>query len=153
MNVTHPEFYVIGVNLKDYDCDNLPGSVDMRTDDLKRGIIVYTARSGGATKEQIEKAISVAWKGNEGIKMAETVQKTYYQEVLEEVSASMREEMEEKVAKAKAESTLKILRLRFGNVPVEITKAINAMNDPIALTSLEDFAMDCESLDDFAKSL
>ena len=185
-----PQFYVIGVNLKNYDCDNLPGGVDTRaafetmirtkngtmpphlsrivgslnqlppgprTDDLKRGIIVYTARSGGATKEQIEKAISVAWKGNEGIKMAETIQKTYHQEMLEEVTAevtaTLMKETRGKMASMKAESVLKFLRLRFENVPDEITRAINAMNDPIALTSLEDFAMDCESLDDFAKSL
>ena len=178
-----PQFYVIGINLKNYDCDNLPGGVDTRaafetmirtkngtmpphlnriveslnqlppeprTDDLKRGIIVYTARSGGATKEQIEKAISVAWKGKEGIKMAETAQKSYYQEVLEAATAEVTANV---TAKMKAESTLKILRVRFRNVPDEITRAINAMNDPIALTSLEDFAMDCESLDDFAKNL
>ena len=89
--------------------------------------------------------------------MAETAQKSYYQEVLEEVTATLMEETRGKVAnataRAKAESTLKILRLRFRNVPDEITRAINAMNDPIALASLEDFALDCESLDDFTKSL
>ena len=115
----------IGAKNTNYDCNNLPG---------------------GATKEQIEKAISVAWKGNEGIKMAETIQKTYHQEMLEAATAEV-------TAKAKAESTLKILRSRFKNVPDEITRAVNAMNDPIALESLEDFALDCESLDDFAKSL
>ena len=60
-------------------------------------------------------------------------------------------------AKGKAEAgreiILESIRERFGKVPKSIEKAINQMNDPIALKSLAVRTANCKTLDEFAGEL
>jgi hypothetical protein len=59
---------------------------------------------------------------------------------------------EEKVA-SRREMLLAFLRGRFGKVPKTIERAINQMNDPIALESLAVRTANCKTLDEFAAEL
>jgi len=45
------------------------------------------------------------------------------------------------------------LREKFGKVPKHIEKAINQMNDPIALKSLAVRTSNCKTLDEFVAEL
>ena len=45
------------------------------------------------------------------------------------------------------------LREKFGKVPKHIERAINQMNDPIALKSLAVRTASCKTLDEFAEEL
>jgi len=56
-------------------------------------------------------------------------------------------------AKASRELILAILRERFGKVPKNIERAINQMNDPIALKSLAVRTASCKTLDEFTEEL
>jgi hypothetical protein len=60
-------------------------------------------------------------------------------------------------AKGKAELgreiILESLREKFGKVPKNIEKAINQMNDPIALKSLAVRTVNCKTLAEFAEEL
>ena len=51
------------------------------------------------------------------------------------------------------EMLLEFLRGRFGKVPKYIEKAINQMNDPIALKSLAARTANCKTLAEFAAEL
>jgi hypothetical protein len=55
--------------------------------------------------------------------------------------------------KAGRELILEFLQGRFGKVPKNIEKAINQMNDPIALTSLAARTGNCRTLEEFAVEL
>jgi hypothetical protein len=48
---------------------------------------------------------------------------------------------------------LEFLRGRFGKVPKNIEKAVNQMNDPIALKSLAARTGNCRTLEEFAEEL
>jgi hypothetical protein len=54
---------------------------------------------------------------------------------------------------ARREMILEFLRGRFGNVPKNIERAINQMNDPIALKSLAARTASCKTLEEFAEEL
>jgi hypothetical protein len=56
-------------------------------------------------------------------------------------------------AKAGREIILESLRERFGKVPKHIERAINQMNDPIALKSLAVRTANCETLAEFTEEL
>ena len=56
-------------------------------------------------------------------------------------------------AKAGREMLLEFLRGKFGRVPKSIERAINQMNDPIALKSLAVRTGNCKTLDEFAAEL
>jgi len=51
------------------------------------------------------------------------------------------------------EIILESLREKFGKVPKHIERAINQMNDPIALKSLAVRTSNCKTLDEFAGEL
>ena len=55
--------------------------------------------------------------------------------------------------KASREIILESLREKFGKVPKHIEKAINQMNDPIALKSLAVRTSNCKTLDEFVAEL
>ena len=59
---------------------------------------------------------------------------------------------EEKTATSR-ELILEFLRGRFGKVPKNIERAVNQMNDPIALKSLAARTASCKTLDEFAEEL
>ena len=174
-----PQFRVIAINLNHFEYGKLPGSpetqaaieslkrakdgtfaenlakiikslsslpLDQRIEDLIRSIIVYAGWSGNATKAQLDEAAQIIWKGNEGIEMAETIQKSFVQECLEKCEAICE-------ARGETKAIVKTLRFRFGNVPDDITTSLGAMSDPVALDSLMEHALGCDSLEDFADSL
>ncbi|MDR0436720.1 MAG: hypothetical protein LBH22_00300 [Bacteroidales bacterium] len=51
------------------------------------------------------------------------------------------------------EMILEFLRGRFGKVPKNIERAVNQMNDPIALKSLAARTASCKTLEEFAEEL
>ena len=55
--------------------------------------------------------------------------------------------------KVAREIILESLREKFGKVPKNIERAINQMNDPIALKSLAVRTANCKTLDEFADEL
>ena len=112
--------------------------LDQRIEDLIRSIIVYAGWSGNATKAQLDEAIFTIWKGEEGIKMAETIQIGLVQETL---------------LRGKVEAILIILRSRFGSVSDNIVSTLGRMTDSVALDSLIVHATNCTSPNDFADSL
>jgi hypothetical protein len=57
------------------------------------------------------------------------------------------------IAKAKAESILKLLDRRFNNVSSSIREKVLAKRDPIVLDSLMDQVFDCGSIGEFADLL
>ena len=116
--------------------------MDLRIESLIKSIISYAGWSGGLSEEQFNEAIFSVWKGQEGIVMAETIQKGIVEQC-----------MEQAITKVKAETILTFLHARFKRVPLETTEAICKMNDPIALDSLAEHAATCTSLEDFAKAL
>lgn len=118
--------------------------------DLTRNVSTYCAWSSGATTEQIAKAIKAAFKGQEGIKMAEIIPNSIIQEGIEigEARGEVKGEL-----KSKVEDIIAVLHTRFHHVPFEVNEAICKMNDLTALASLLQYAVTCVSIDDFAKSL
>ena len=63
------------------------------------------------------------------------------------------EKVDEGEVKASREMLLGFLRGRFGKVPKNIERAINQMNDPIALKSLAVRTGSCTTLDEFVAEL
>jgi hypothetical protein len=59
----------------------------------------------------------------------------------------------EEKTEARREMLLEFLRGRFGKVPKNIERAINQMNDPIALKSLAARTANCKTLTEFAEEL
>jgi len=59
----------------------------------------------------------------------------------------------EEKTEARREMLLEFLRGRFGKVPKHIERAINQMNDPIALKSLAARTGNCKTLEEFAAEL
>ena len=116
--------------------------MDLRIESLIKSIISYASWSEGMTEEQFNEAIFSIWKGQEGIVMAETIQKGIVEQC-----------MEKAVARIKIDAVLTILKTRFMCVPGEIEKSLDKMSDPIALESLIAHASACESLKDFADFL
>jgi hypothetical protein len=55
--------------------------------------------------------------------------------------------------KARAQDVLKILTKRFKHVPESISQSVNSYTDLIALDSLFEWALDCETLEEFKREL
>jgi hypothetical protein len=114
--------------------------------DMTRTISSYCTWSAHATSEQINRAITTVFKGQEGINMAEAVQKSIIQEGIEIGEA--RGEL-----KGKIQTILTFLRAKFQYVPDEVIIELNRRTDPTALDSLAVHAAQCESIDEFAEGL
>ena len=106
----------------------------------------YCTWSAHATSEQINKAITTVFKGQEGINMAEAVQKSIIQEGIEIGEA--RGEL-----KGSIRNILALLRTKFNPIPYEIIDELNKRTDATALESLVILAAQCNTLDEFAKGL
>jgi hypothetical protein len=95
-------------------------------------------------------AITSTFKGQEGINMTETIQKSIIQEGIE-IGEARGE------ARGKAEAgrnlVLRFLRAKFKNIPKEIEESVLGMSDPIALESLAEHAATSVTLDEFATAL
>jgi hypothetical protein len=92
--------------------------------------------------EQIVKALSKIVNKEEAHKMAQTT--------AEKLWTGGKAEGE---AKASREMLLEFLRGKFGEVPQNIERAINQMNDPIALDSWAAQAATSPSMEEFAEAL
>jgi len=110
--------------------------------DLTRSISSYGTYAAQATSEQIANAISSVFKGQEALKMIETIKNSF---VLEGIEIGQ--------AKGKIETLLAFLYARFKSVPKHITDAISQMTDPIALDSLATVVANSTSIDEVADAL
>jgi hypothetical protein len=88
--------------------------------------------------EQVEKAFSKVINKEEAHRMAQTTAEKLW--------------VEGKTEQGR-EIILEILRGKFGTVPTDIERAINQMNDPIALKSLAVRTASCKTLDEFSAEL
>jgi len=115
---------------------------DRRMKGWLRSFARYAMSVAKIGSEQIVKAFSKILNKREASDMAKTT--------AEELLIQGRAEGE---TKAKREMILEFLRGRFGKVPKDIERAINQMNDPIALKSLAARTANCKTLDEFAEEL
>jgi hypothetical protein len=123
--------------------------VDLAKDVMPFAAKVFAANNRRLDEAQMNEILKPIFKGKERAMI-----KTIFEE---------REEVAEArgVARGKAEGETKVgremllefLRGRFGKVPKNIERAINQMNDPIALKSLAARTANCRTLDEFAAEL
>jgi hypothetical protein len=172
-----PQSKIIRANLNNFSYDNLPGHPETRAvvETIKRihdgtmvehfgdiignfrnmtwddriieivhSICFYTASHEQIDSEYIQKTIQKTIPGKEGEDMANAMKRTLYDEISEKGEA-----------KFGREAVLDVLckRFKITNVPKGIEAAIQRMNDPIALKSLHSYALDCQTLDEFAEAL
>ena len=118
--------------------------------DMTRTISSYCTWAAQATAEQINRAITTVFKGQEGINMAEAVQKSIIQEGIEigEALGEARGGL-----KYSIRNILAILRDKFQYVPDEFVTELNKRTDVTALESLVVLAAQCKTLDEFAEAL
>ena len=166
-----PQFRLLVINLRRFDYAHLPGKpetqavvetmkrafdgtlaehfpdvlgrltavpIDDRIMDLIANIAWYSGRVTDITPEKIVETVTNVVKGKEGVEMAEMIKKGIYQQG----------RIEESINKI-----LKLLQLRFNQVPDEIANELNSRTDLIALDSLFALAFQCKSLDEFANAL
>ncbi|MDR2704432.1 MAG: hypothetical protein LBC02_01510 [Planctomycetaceae bacterium] len=69
------------------------------------------------------------------------------------VVSTMEELFTQGEKKGKTQDVLKILTKRFKYVPESISQSVNSYTDLIALDSLFELAMDCETLAEFEREL
>jgi hypothetical protein len=106
---------------------------------------VFAANNRRLDEAQMNEILKPIFKGKE-----KAMIKTIFEE---------REEVAEArgVTKGKAEAgrelILEFLQGRFGKVPKNIERAVNQMNDPIALKSLAVRTGNCKTLDEFVAEL
>jgi hypothetical protein len=113
---------------------------------LLRSISTYSSWTEQASSEQITKAITTVFKGQEGIEMAEAIHKGIIQEGIEIGEAKGE-------LKGKVNAILTLLRDKFNPIPDEIIGELYKRTDPTALDSLNVHAAHCKSLDEFAEAL
>ena len=121
-------------------------TLDKRIGELIEDIFRYCDWVEKVTPDEADKAIKNIIKGQEGIKMSQAVRKGIWETGYENGVA-------EGEAKASREMLLEFIRGKFGKVPKHIERAINQMNDPIALKSLAARTANCKSFDKFAEEL
>jgi hypothetical protein len=102
------------------------------------------------TPGAVDKVIGNIIKGQEGKKMSQAIRKGIWATGYENGVAEGRVEGGAETAR---EIILESLREKFGKVPKHIERAVNQMNDPIALKSLAVRTANCKSLDKFVEEL
>ena len=125
-------------------------TLDSRITALIADIFHYCDWVEVVTPDTVDKIIGNIIKGQEGIKMSQAVKKGISAMAWEGGEAKGR--AEEKIETGR-EMILEFLRGRFGKVPKNIERAINQMNDPIALKSLAARTGNCKTLEEFAAEL
>jgi len=124
-------------------------TLDDRICELMEDIVRYCDWMEDVTPDAVDIVISNVFEGQEDNKMSQAVKQV--RKTLERIAK------ESYVAEGKAEAgreiILESIRERFGKVPKHIEKAVNQMNDPIALKSLAVRTANCKSLDKFAEEL
>jgi len=121
-------------------------SLDRRICDLIADIFCYCDWVEEITPDEMDEVIKKVIKGQEGIKMSQAIKKGISAIAWEGGVAAGE-------TKASREMLLEFLRGKFGKVPKNIERAINQMNDPIALKSLAARTGSCKTLGEFAEEL
>jgi len=121
-------------------------SLDDRIRELIRDIVHYCGWVEVTPHDEVDKAIINVIKGQEGIKMSQTVKKGIWETGWENGVAAGE-------VRGGAKAVLTILRAKFKKVPKGVENAIRQMTDPIALESLTVHAVHSETLDEFATAL
>jgi len=89
----------------------------------------------------------------EGVIFSEKLDTFFRERYAPLIAEGKKEGVAEGEAKAGREMILGILHEKFGKVPKSTERAINQMNDPIALKSLAVRTASCKTLDEFAEEL
>ena len=121
-------------------------TLDGRIRMLIEDIVHYCDWTEEVTPDEVDRAIKNVIRGQEGIKMSQTIRKGIWATGYESGVA-------EGEVKGKAEAVLAVLRARFKKVPKVTESTIRQMNDSIALDSWAAYAATCQSMDEFAESL
>jgi hypothetical protein len=131
----------VGVKAKEVFEELKPFSEQPKYRSLIRLICVYLASSAKHLKSRQDELVQVI----------QTVVGEKNMSTLYELWTT--EAKNEGEAKFGRNAVLSVLRKRFTNVPQKIESAIQQMNDPIALESLHSYALDSQTLDEFADAL
>jgi flagellar biosynthesis/type III secretory pathway protein FliH len=127
---------------------------DPRAKSWLHSLVRYALAVSKIGKELVIKALSKILDEKEAEKMATSTMQELIAEGRVEGRAEGRVEgRTEGEMKFGRNAVLNVLRKRFTKVPKKIEKAISQMNDPIALESLHSYALDCQTLDEFADAL
>ena len=125
-------------------------TLDGRILELIADIFCYCNWVEDITPDAVDKVISNVIKGQEENKMSQAV-RTAVRKAFENIARESY--IDEGKTEASREIILESLREKFGKVPKNIERAINQMNDPIALKSLAVRTTNCKTLDEFAAEL
>jgi hypothetical protein len=132
-------------------------TLDDRILELIEDIVRYCVWMEDVTPDAVDKVLSNVVEGQEENKMSQAVKqvrKTFERIARESYVAEAEAKGEAKgEAKAGREIILESIRERFGNVPKTSERAINQMNDPIALKSLAVRTGSCKTLAEFEAEL
>ena len=124
-------------------------TLDERILELIEDIVLYCDWTEDVTPDAVDKILSNVVEGQEDNKMSQAVKqvrKTFERIARESYVA-------EAEAKTSREIILGSIRGKFGKVPKNIEKAVNQMNDPIALKSLAVRTGSCTTLAEFEAEL
>jgi hypothetical protein len=121
-------------------------TLDGRITALITDIFHYCDWVEDVTPDAVDKVIGNIIKGQEGIKMSQAIKKGISAIAWEGGRAEGKAELGR-------EMLIEFLQGRFGKVPKNIERAINQMNDPIALKSLAARTANCKTLAEFAEEL
>ena len=127
-----------------------PHSDDPTTRRIIRAIWVYLMNNARHLRKQNLGALANTFKKVTGDEDMPTMVEVWKAEG--EAIGVAKGRAEEKI-EARREMIMEFLRGRFGKVSKHIEKAINQMNDPIALKSLLARTANCKTLDEFAAEL
>ena len=132
-------------------------TLDDRILELIEDIVRYCVWMEDVTPDAVDKVLCNVVEGQEENKMSQAVKqvrKTFERIARESYVAEAEAKGEAKgEAKAGREIILESIRERFGKVPKTIERAINQMNDPIALKSLAVRTGSCKTLAEFEAEL
>jgi len=121
-------------------------SLDDRIRELIRDIVHYCGWVEVTPHDEVDKAIINVIKGQEGIKMSQTVKKGIWETGWENGVA-------EGEIKGGARAIIRILTRRFRTVSKPVKDKVGSITDIDRLDELTDQALDCQSLAEFSKSL
>jgi hypothetical protein len=121
-------------------------TLDSRIEDLINDILHYCNWVEKVTPDEVDKAIQNVIKGKEGIRMSQTVRKGIWDMGYESGEAAGE-------AKGGARTIIRFLKRRFQRIPKSVKDKVSSITDINRLDELTDQAVDCQSLDEFTKSL
>jgi len=120
-------------------------SLDSRIEELIEDIVRYCNWVEEVTPGEVDRAIKNAIKGQEGIRMSQAVKAVK--------KAIWATGYESGVAEGSARTIVRILTRRFRKVSKPVKDKVSSITDIDRLEELADQAVDCKSLDEFAKAL